>query len=162
MEKIKKLRKLLNLNHLEGYIIPKNDEFFNENVQINKDRLKKISNFTGSAGFAIILKKENYLFVDGRYTLQAHKQCKEKFQIITLPSKSFEAILKKKLKIGFDPKLYTSNLLKLYFKNSNFQLIPFNENLIDQITETGKISVKEKAWLIDDKNSGRNHVLKIN
>ena len=38
-------------------MVPKNDEFFNENVQINKDRLKKISNFTGSAGFAIILKK---------------------------------------------------------------------------------------------------------
>ena len=73
MEKIKQLRKLLNLNYLDGYIVPKNDEFFNENVQINKDRLKKISNFTGSAGFAIILKKENYLFVDGRYTLQAQK-----------------------------------------------------------------------------------------
>ena len=41
MEKIKQLRKLLNLNYLDGYIVPKNDEFFNENVQINKDRLKK-------------------------------------------------------------------------------------------------------------------------
>ena len=29
------------------------------------DRLKTISNFSGSAGFAIILKKENFLFVDG-------------------------------------------------------------------------------------------------
>ncbi len=161
MEKINQLRKLLNLTHLEGYIVPKNDEFFNENVQVNKDRLKKISNFTGSAGFAIILKKENYLFVDGRYTLQAQKQCKGKFKIITLPSKKFDAILKKKLKLGYDPKLYTSHLLKLYFKNSNFQLMPFRDNLIDQITETEKISVKEKAWLIDDKNSGRNHVLKI-
>ena len=88
MEKIKRLRKLLNLNHIEGYLVPKNDEFFNENVQVNKERLKIISNFTGSAGFAIILKKENYLFVDGRYTLQANKQCKGKFKIITLPSKS--------------------------------------------------------------------------
>ena len=50
MEKINQLRKLINLNHLEGYIVPKNDEFFNENVQVNKDRLKTISNFTGSAG----------------------------------------------------------------------------------------------------------------
>ena len=100
--------------------------------------------------------------MDGRYTLQAQKQCKRKFKIITLPSKSFGAILKKKLKIGFDPKLYTSNLLKLYFKNSNFKLIPFNDNMIDRITKTEKISVKERAWLIDDKNSGGNHVLKIN
>ena len=110
MEKIKQLRKLLTLNDLEGYIVPKNDEFFNENVQINKDRLKKISNFTGSAGFAIILKKENYLFVDGRYTLQAQKQCKEKFKIITLPSKSFREILKKNLKLD----LIQNYILQIY------------------------------------------------
>ena len=73
------------------------------------------------------------------------RQCKGKFKIITLPSKSFQTILKKKLKIGYDPKLYTSNLLKLYFKNSNFQLIPFNDNLIDQITKTEKISIKKKS-----------------
>ncbi len=162
MEKIRQLKELLKLNNLEGYIVPKNDEFFNENVQVNKDRLKKISNFTGSAGFAIFLKKENYLFVDGRYTLQAYKQCKEKFKIITLPSKSFGAILKKKLKIGFDPKLYTSNLLKLYFKSSNFQLISIKDNLIDRVTKIEKTSIKKRAWLIDDKNSGRNHFLKIN
>ena len=52
---------------------------------------------------------------------------------------------KKKLKIGYDPKLYTSHLLKLYFKNSNFQLMPFNDNLIDQITETEKNLSKRKG-----------------
>ena len=41
MEKIKQLRKLLTLNGLEGYIVPKNDEFFNENVQINPRSEKK-------------------------------------------------------------------------------------------------------------------------
>ena len=162
MEKIKQLRKILKLNHLEGYIIPKNDEFFNENVQIHKDRLKNISNFTGSAGFAIILLKENYLFVDGRYTLQAQKQCKGKFKIITLPSKSFRKIIKKKLKIGFDPKLYTSHLLNVYFNNSNFQLKPLNSNLIDQIIKIKKNSIKSKAWLINDKNSGENYFSKMN
>ena len=96
MEKIEKLKKLLTLNNLDGYLIPKNDEFLNENVQINKDRLKKITNFTGSAGFAIILKKENYIFVDGRYTIQAQRECKGKFKIITLPSKIFTKFLKKK------------------------------------------------------------------
>ena len=37
------------------------------------DRLKNISNFDGSAGFAIILKDKNFFFVDGRYTIQAKK-----------------------------------------------------------------------------------------
>ena len=54
---------------IDGYIVPKNDEFFSEYSQ--KDRLKVISNFSGSAGYAVILKNKNYLFVDGRYTIQA-------------------------------------------------------------------------------------------
>ena len=55
---IRKLRVLFNTHSIDGYIIPKNDEFFSEHA--NKDRLKKITNFTGSAGNAIILKNKNY------------------------------------------------------------------------------------------------------
>ena len=44
---------------LDGYIVPKNDEFFSEYCE--KKRLKFISNFSGSAGYAVILKNRNYL-----------------------------------------------------------------------------------------------------
>ena len=60
MDLIKKLRAQFSKYDIDGYIIPKNDEFFSEFS--NKDRLKKISNFTGSAGFAVILKKKK-LFI---------------------------------------------------------------------------------------------------
>ena len=106
MEKIKKLRKLLKNLNLDGYIVPKNDEFFCEYVPENKDRLKYISGFTGSFGLGLILKNENYLLVDGRYSLQAKLQCGKLFKIITLPDKFPSKIFKqKKLTIGFDPKL---------------------------------------------------------
>ena len=85
MEKIKKLKSLLKEKKIDGYMITKNDEFFVEYVPENKDRLKYISNFSGSFGFAIILKNTNYLFVDGRYTLQAQKECSKYFKIITFP-----------------------------------------------------------------------------
>ena len=65
---------------IDGYVIPKNDEFFSEYSA--KDRLKIISNFDGSAGFAIILKNKNYLFVDGRYSIQAEIQSGKNFKII--------------------------------------------------------------------------------
>ena len=74
MEKIKKLKKVFKKERIDGYIIPKNDEFFGEYTPKDNDRLNYISNFTGSFGFALILKNENYLFVDGRYTLQASNQ----------------------------------------------------------------------------------------
>ena len=41
---------------IDGYIIPKNDEFFSEYSK--QDRLKIISNFSGSAGYAVVLKKK--------------------------------------------------------------------------------------------------------
>ena len=63
------LKKKFILLGIDGYVVPKNDEFFSEYSQ--KDRLKTISNFSGSAGYAIILKNKNFLFVDGRYTIQA-------------------------------------------------------------------------------------------
>ena len=70
------------------------------------DRLNFISNFSGSYGFSLILKNNNYLFVDGRYTLQAIKQSGSSFKIVTFPNKMPSDILKnKKLTIGFDPKL---------------------------------------------------------
>ena len=50
--------------------MPKNDEFFEYIPQFN-DRLKFISSFSGSYGIALIMKKKRYLFVDGRYKLQA-------------------------------------------------------------------------------------------
>ena len=87
MKKLIKLRKFLKIYKLDGYLVPKNDEYFNEYVNQSSDRLKFISNFSGSAGFAIILKNKNYLFVDGRYTIQARIQSGKNFTIITIPQK---------------------------------------------------------------------------
>ena len=57
MEKINKLKNFLKKRKLDGYIIPKNDEFFGEYIPFHNDRLNYISNFTGSYGFSLILKE---------------------------------------------------------------------------------------------------------
>ena len=59
MKKLNKLRKFLKIYKLDGYLVPKNDEYFSEYVNQARDRLKFISNFSGSAGFAIILRNRN-------------------------------------------------------------------------------------------------------
>ena len=69
---IRNLKNFINNKDIDGYIVPKNDSYFTEYSKVNN--LSKITNFTGSAGFALILKDLNYLFVDGRYTLQAKKE----------------------------------------------------------------------------------------
>ena len=43
--KIKYIKNKLKYHNIDGYIIPKNDEFFNEYVSPENDNLKYISNF---------------------------------------------------------------------------------------------------------------------
>ena len=81
-KKLNLLKKSFKKYKIDGYVIPKNDEFFSE--YSNQDRLKIISNFDGSAGFAIILKNKNYLFVDGRYSIQAKIQSGRNFKVYKL------------------------------------------------------------------------------
>ncbi|MDB9699334.1 aminopeptidase P family protein [Candidatus Pelagibacter sp.] len=128
IKKIKILRNTFDHNNIDGYIIPKNDEYFSEYAK--NDRLKNITGFSGSAGFAVILKKRNYLFVDGRYTIQAHQQSSKNFKIIEIHKKLPHNIIKN-FNLGYDPKLFTSKLLSKYFMNNN--LISINQNLVDQI-----------------------------
>ena len=111
---INSIKKFINKNSLDGYILPKNDTYFTEYSKTNN--LKKVTNFTGSAGFALILKNENYLFVDGRYTLQAKIQTRNNFIIKEIPKKWPKNLtFIKNYNIGFDPKLFTEDILHKYF-----------------------------------------------
>ena len=58
MNKLKKLRKFFKIYNLDGYIVPKNDEFFGEYVDQGNDRLNYISSFSGSAGLCNNFKKQ--------------------------------------------------------------------------------------------------------
>ena len=131
-DRIEILRNKFRKYKIDGYVVPKNDEFFSEYSK-KKDRLKNISNFTGSAGFAIILKDQNLLFVDGRYTIQAQLESSNNFKIVDY-SKIQNCNLFKNLTIGLDPKLFTSNQIKKFFlKNNKVKII--NTNLIDSLTK---------------------------
>ncbi len=163
MEKINKLKKLFNHYNLDGYITPKNDEFFSEYIPQNKDRLKFISNFSGSYGYALILKNRNYLFVDGRYTLQARIQSGKFFKAVTIPKKFPSDVLKKKtLKIGFDPKLHTQKSFKILFNKTNCKLVSINENLIDKLWIKKKDRKLKKFYILPKKAISQNYRLKIN
>ena len=59
-DRIKKLRDNFDKYQIDGYVVPKNDEYFSEYSEIN--RIKTISNFSGSAGIAVILKKKKLSF----------------------------------------------------------------------------------------------------
>ena len=163
MEKIDKLKKFFKKEEIDGYLIPKNDEFFGEYTPKYNDRLNFISDFTGSYGFALVLKDKNYLFVDGRYTLQANNQSGKLFKIITIPNKMPADILKgKKLSIGFDPNLFTEKSLFIFFGKNKFKFKPIFQNLIDKIWKRKIIKNKKKFYLLPNGAVSEKYQLKIN
>ena len=121
----KDIEYLILSNNLDGYILSKNDNYFTEYSKINN--LKLITKFSGSAGFAIFSKNIQYLFVDGRYTIQAEKEVGNKFKICEIPYVWPKNILKKGLKIGYDPKLFTKETLNKYF-GDEYNLVPIHFN----------------------------------
>ncbi len=132
INKIKVLRDKFKQHSIDGYVVPKNDDYFTEYSKTN--RLKVISNFSGSAGLAIILKNKNYLFTDGRYTIQSQIESGKNFKIIDT-EKLINCNLFKNLTLGIDPKLFTFKQIKKFFlKFSKIKFI--NENLVDQIEKT--------------------------
>ena len=145
----KRIQKLINRfdkYKIDGYVIPKNDEFFSEYSK--NDRLKTISNFTGSAGYSVILKDKYYLFVDGRYTIQADKESGKIFKIVSY-DKIVNCNLFKNLTLGVDPKIFTSQQIKRYFSKHN-KIKIIKENLIDQVYK--KKSVFHKPFFSIDSN----------
>ena len=154
-DKLKILKKKYKELKIDGYIIPKNDEYFSEYAK--NDRLKKITGFSGSAGFAVILKKKNYLFVDGRYTIQAQQESANNFNVIEIHKKLPHTIIKN-YNLGYDPRLFTSNTLKNYFSNNN--LVSINENLIDQLFKFKEKETKP-FYSLKKKIVGESHRSKI-
>ena len=165
MNKINQLKSILHKENCDAYLVPKNDEYFGEYVSENKDRLKFITGFTGSTALALIFKNKSYLFVDGRYTLQAKTEVNKNFKICEVPKIKPQQILKKinkKITIGFDPKLFTSNFLKNIVTNNLINLKPVNNNLIDKIWKNKSKIKNNKFYLLEKKYHGENYFYKFN
>ncbi len=156
-KKINELREKFKKYSIDGYVVPKNDDYFTEYSKIN--RLKIISNFSGSAGLAIILKDKNYLFTDGRYTIQSEMESGKYFKIVSY-EKVINCNLFKNLRLGLDPKLFTQQQIKNYFLKNN-QIKFLSNNLIDEI-ENQKAVKSIPFFSLKDEIVGESRKSKIN
>lgn len=68
------IRSELTSANLDAFIIPRADEYLGEYVPEHNERLYWATDFTGSAGMAIVLKDKAAIFTDGRYTVQVRLQ----------------------------------------------------------------------------------------
>ena len=113
-DRLARLREILAARGLDGWYAGREDMFQGEEVPAAEERLAFLSGFTGSAGFALVLKDKAALFSDGRYTLQmANQTDNDLWQTFTLPEAGLAGFLAGSsidgARIGVDPRVITVN-----------------------------------------------------
>lgn len=133
---VDKLKVIIKNNELDGYLVPSTDEYQGEYVHASSERLKFITNFTGSFGLAIIFaNSKSILLTDGRYLIQSKMEVNlEEFEIIEYKHiASWKPLLQGKI-IGFNPMLFTKKHID-YYESLGVKLSPIEEDLIDILWE---------------------------
>jgi len=74
IEKLSALRKFMEKQHLDAFIVPSTDPHLSEYPPKRWECRKWITGFTGSAGTAVITRKQAGVWTDSRYFLQAAQQ----------------------------------------------------------------------------------------
>ena len=132
--KIKKIQNELKYKNIHALIINRTDEFLNEYISPDSERLFWATDFSGSAGRAIVSQNSASLFVDGRYTFQAREQIDSNqisLEHLNDFSKKLSTYFIKNEYLALDPKLHSieetlkyidmaaKNETKLYFTEDN-------------------------------------------
>ncbi len=140
-ERVKRLRALLAAEGVDAVLIPRADAHQGEYVAPCAERLKWLTGFSGSAGLAAITRRHAGLFVDGRYTVQAARECDPGlFELPGLARTKLADWLKQRMKrgetIGFDPWLHSAAeiaRLKAALADKGLKLKGLSRNPIDRL-----------------------------
>ena len=156
------LRKELAAQKLDGFLIPRADEHQGEYVPKRAERLAWISDFTGSAGLAIVLADKAAVFVDGRYTIQVREQVDAKLfeirHVVTEPPEAWIAAnLKTGAVLGFDPWLTTADAARRYreaARKAGAELKAVERNPLDEAWTDQPPEPIAPIWPQDTRHAG--------
>ncbi|NQY82758.1 MAG: M24 family metallopeptidase [Alphaproteobacteria bacterium] len=114
-DRLEDLRGCLEAEGLDGLILGHDDEILNEYVTPGGERLRWLTGFRGSAGMVLVLPEQAYLFVDGRYTLQAAGEVDPHFvQVVALQRGAIAEKISAAMpagarwQLGIDPNLFSA------------------------------------------------------
>lgn len=125
--------------NLDFFIVNATDEYLNEYIDLKENSRYLLTGFSGSTGDALVTHKDVFLFVDGRYHLQAEKETNENFITVVkldISTHPFTALIEKIAEIstenqtvGFtSTKISVANFKKLCekIKNINFKELDYD------------------------------------
>ena len=137
------LRAELKRRGLDGFVVPRADEYQGEYVPARAERLAWLTGFTGSAGAAVVLLEKAAIFTDGRYTVQTPEQVDGKsFEFRSLvdepPPDWIADNLPKGGKLAYDPWMHTAagvEALQGAVTKAGGTLVPCTDNPLDAAWE---------------------------
>lgn len=129
MKNLQNLQSKLIENNFDAYIIPTSDFHNSEYISDFFKTREYLTGFTGSAGTLIVSQNSAYLFVDGRYYIQAEKETEGKdIQILKLGKPDTPSLIEF---IKTNPEIWTN----IAFDGRLFSA-KFVTELIDAISDT--------------------------
>lgn len=151
-DKLARVRAVLARENLSAVIVGSEDAHQSEYVSDSDARREYISNFTGSAGTAVVTTDAAYLWTDGRYFLQASQELSPAWTLMRAGEKgvpTLEDFLGDNMtvgsRVGVDPYLISASgaqTLASTLSKKKVQLVATKTNVIDEVwsqeTEAGK------------------------
>jgi Xaa-Pro aminopeptidase len=135
-ERLSALRAAIARAGVDGFIIPRADEFLGEYVPPSGARLAWLTGFTGSAGLAIVLPDRAVIFTDGRYTTQVAQQTDpalwERRHLVEQPPAAWLKEHAAGKRVGYDPWLHAQAALDR-LAASGAVLVPLPANPVDGV-----------------------------
>lgn len=140
---VEKLRATFDDLGIDALAVPRSDEYLGEYVPACNERLAWLTSFTGSAGQALILRKQAHVFTDGRYAAQVRAQTDPQLfspvDMVATPLADFlRAEAPKGLRLGIDPWTWTSaevERIEAALADTDGKLVLLAQNPVDSIWE---------------------------
>lgn len=170
-ERLAALRKLMREKNIDVYVVPTADFHQSEYVGEHFKARKFITNFSGSAGTAVITLNDAKLWTDGRYFIQAAKQLEG--TTVTLmkmfepgvPSVNeyLEEILQAGQTLSFDGRVVSVGEGDEYAEIAKKKgaKVDYQEDLIDEIWNDRPPLSEEPAFFLEEKYTGESTASKL-
>lgn len=160
-DRLARLRAHMEALELDAVIVPRADAHQGEYVADADARLRWLTGFSGSAGFAVITRERAGVFIDGRYRVQVRAETDpDHFTPVHWPETKPAAWLREALpeggRVGYDPWLHTIREVRQLeegLEGSGIGLIPV-PNPVDSIWHERPDAPVGAARLHDDAIAG--------
>ena len=160
MDNIAVIKNFMADNDLEYLLVNSTNEFLVEYNTLAENSRYKLTNFSGSTGEALVTPDTIYLFVDGRYHIQADQEvCHEKITVVKLQTgeKYLDELLKRIPKdktFGVFSKKNSQCKIEFLERNRKIKLLdfdPLDQNLEVKISENISLDKKYTGLTKEEK-----------